>query len=331
MNEVLTVEKLTDAHGAIAATGYARHLNFLLDKKAVNSSRLNEWDVYRIHFDGRYVLQLTLGHASCAMQASATLTDLASGAKHEINRVVPVRPSFSRAMPVNPEVAHMLQYFAHNLHVQFETTDKFRRLAFTANDYNGIKAEINLMLTNVSRSKEKLVVATQLDKPKHWCLNYVENCFVVNGYVRIEDVAYQIGNGFGILNWCRGALPYRCKWVWGNGGTTVNEKSFGFNIGWISDEDGQISENAFFYDNKMYKLNDVEEIRVGDDYRYKDADGKFDFSVEPIFDSYAKPPLLLANNKSHKVFGKWSGFVALDDGTRVKIPPFVAFCEHADN
>ncbi len=331
MQENLSTQQVLDARGRMTASGYARHMNFVLDKKLMRSPRCKEWDFYQIHFDGRYVLQLTLGHVSYAMQAQATLLDLATGDRHTIGKLAPAKRSFKRKMPTNPEVANVVQYFSRNLHVQFETTDKFRRLAFTANDYYGVKAEINLMLTNVGKNKEKIVIATPFAKRKQWYLNYKENCFVVNGYVRIGEVAYQISNGFGLLDWGRGVWPYRHKWVWGNGGTNVDGKSFGFNIGWGFGNTSAATENAFFYDNKMYKLGEVQEIKLGDSYRYIDDDERFVFKVEPIFDNFTKTDMLWVHNRCHQLFGRWSGYIVLDDGTKLTIPPFVAFCEHAVN
>lgn len=331
MAEIVNSQQLLNDKGQLQAKGYSRHMNFVLDKKLVRSSRLKEWDFYQIHFDSRYVLQLTLGHVSYAMQIGATLIDLATGDKRSVGKFAPAAISFKRKMPANPEVAHTLQYFSRNLCAQFETTDKFRRLAFTASDYSGIRAEINLMLTNVSKAKDKMVIATPFDNPKHWYLNYKENCFAVNGYVRIEDVAYQIKNGFGLLDWGRGVWPYSHEWVWGNGGTTVNGKNFGFNIGWGFGNTESATENAFFYDNVLYKLGDVTETKTGSCYRYADGDGRFDFKAEPVFDNYTKLNVLWVHNKCHQLFGKWTGHVVLDDGTKLEIPPFIAFCEHAKN
>lgn len=331
MKEITSTQQLLDSQGKIQTAGYSRHMNFVLDKKLATSRRLKEWDFYQIHFDSRYVLQLTLGHVSYAMQASVTLIDLATGDKRSIGKFAPVKRSFKSKMPTNPEVAHTLQYFSRNIHIQFETTDKFRRLAFTCNDYAGVRAEINLMLTNVSKTKEKMVIATPFENPKHWYLNYKENCFVVSGYVRIEDVAYQISDGFGLLDWGRGVWPYKHKWVWGNGGTTVNGKSFGFNIGWGFGNTEAATENAFFYDNVMYKLGEVEETFLGGTYRYADKEGRFVFEMEPIFDNVTKLNMLWVHNKCNQIFGMWKGYVLLDDGTKLNVPPFVAFCEHADN
>ena len=232
--------------------------------------------------------------------------------------------AYKRQTPTNPETANDLQYFGKNYLVQFETTDKFRRLALTCNEYAGIKAEIFLMLTNVGKAKEKLAVVTPFDKPGQWQLRYLESCFTVNGYVRIEDVAYQITDGFGMLNWSRGVLPARYKQAWGGGGTNVEGKPFGFSIGWGLGNAEQATENAFFFDNKTYKLTQVQEIGIGDTYRYVDDEERFVFKAEPIYEYDADTP----QGRVHCIYGKWTGRVVLEDGTEQNIPPFLAFCEH---
>ena len=332
MNEIVQLTQLLDKRGNLATAGFARHMHFVYDKKSVKKQgRLKEWDFYQIHFDNRYVLQLTLGHVSYAMQIAATVLDLETGERRSVGKLATVRQEFKNSMPVNPEIAHTLQYLSKNLKVNFEVTDKYRRLSYTQTDAGGIKAEVNLMLTNVSSEKEKMVIATPFFKAGQFYLNYKENCFVANGYCRIEDAYYQIKDGFGLIDWGRGVWPYAHQWIWGNGGTVVDGKHFGFNIGWGFGNTDAATENMFFYDNKAYKLGTVTETKVGNNYHYEDDDKKFVFDVEFVFDNFTKTKVLVVNNKCHQVFGRWSGYVVLDDGTKLTVPPFVAFCEHADN
>lgn len=332
MTDIKDTRRLLDEQGNLQCQGTAAHMNFTYDKHGVKFPymRLKEWDFYQIHFDDRYVLQLTLGHVSYAMQAAATIIDLQTGMRRQVSKIAPAKKSFVNKMPANPEVPNVLRYFSRDLFVQFEVTDKFRRLSFTATDRAGIKAEINLLLTNVSKHKDKMVMAVPFEEKRCWYLNYKENCFAVNGYCRIEDVCYEIQNGFALFDWGRGVWPYKHEWVWGNGGTTVDGKPFGFNIGWgFGNSDD--TENVFFYDNVAYKLGEIKQTDNGNKVRYSDKNKKFVFEAEPIYDNFTKTKFLWVNNKCHQVFGKWRGKVVLDDGTTVKIPPFVAFCEHAEN
>ena len=313
--------------------GYARHMNFIYDKKTAKLPplKLKEWDFYQVHFDDHYAFQLTFGHVSYAAQISAALINLKTGQKREVGKMMTCSRAFTAGMPTNPEVPNKIVYDDKNFHVSLDTTDKYRMLCMTVTDDNGVKAEITLNLSNVSKSKEKMVIATPFVKPRRWYLNYKENCFVVNGHVRIDDVAYDIKNGFGLLDWGRGVWPFSHQWIWGNGGTNVNGKHFGFNIGWGFGNTEAATENMFFYDNKAYKLNEVREIVVGDNFRYVDDEGRFEFDVERLFDHHTKTKLLWVNNECHQYYGIWRGRVKLDDGTVVEIPPFTAFCEHANN
>ena len=331
--EITTTQQLLDKRGNLLVKGYARHMNFVYDKKATKLPflRLKEWDFYQVHFDDRYVLQLTFGHVSYASQISAALIDLTTGQKRQVNQMKVCTRKFRNRMPTNPEVANKITYDSRTMHVQLETTDKYRMLCLTATDEKGVKAEITLMLTNVGKAKDKMVIATPFERPRRWYLNYKENCFVVNGYARIDDVSYDIKNGFGLIDWGRGVWPYAHSWVWGNGGTVVNGKRFGFNIGWGFGNTEAATENMFFYDNKAYKLGEVKEITVGDKTRYVDDEGRFEFEVEKLFDNHTRTKLLWVNNECHQVFGVWRGKVTLDNGTVVEVPPFTAFCEHANN
>ena len=333
MVEITNTKELLNPKGQLAAAGYAKHMNFIYDKSAVKCPplRLKEWDFYQVHFDGRYVLQLTVGHVSYAIQFSATVLDLVTGERRSVGKTAGRNLAFIRKMPTNPETPHTFKYFSKNWHILLDVTEKSRHLAFTHSDSNGVRAEINVQFTNVSKDKEKMVIATPFADSRQWYLNYKENCFDVNGYARIEDVAYEIKDGFGLLDWGRGVWPFRHNWVWGNGGTVIDGKHFGFNIGWGFGNTEAATENAFFYDNKVYKLGVVTEIQMGDKFRYVDQDKRFVFAVEPIYDNHTKTRMLWVNNECHQVFGKWRGYVVLDDGTKIEVPPFIAFCEKANN
>lgn len=307
-------------------------MNFVYNKKGqrLPPLALKEWDFYQI-VSGRKVVQLTIGHVSYASQLSANILDLDTGKRVSVSKVLLGSRKVSRHMEVNPELPSQTHYLGKNLKMQFEVTDKARRLTLSQKDKFGVLAEIDVTLTNCGADKDKMVIATPFDKPKQWYLNYKENCFVANGYARIGSVEVEIKDGNALLDWGRGVWPRKHCWTWGNGSTVVEGKHFGFNIGWGFGNTGNATENMFFYDNKAYKLQDVREVRNGDKLRYVDSDKKFVFDVEPIRDNFTQTKAVVVNNSCHQVWGLWHGHVVLPDGTKIKIPPFLAFCEEADN
>ena len=313
------------------AKGYSTHMNFVYDKKvAAKFRRLKEWDFYQICF-GDYVLQLTMGHVSYCAQLSANLLNLKTGERRSFSKLLLNARKLKRKMGDNPEKTNVLQWFDKNVKMQFEVTPRYRRLTLSEIKKNDIRTEIDVTLTNAAFTKEKTVIAIPYENPKFWYLNYKENCFVANGYCRIDDKEVEIKNGNAVLDWGRGVWPRKHCWVWGNGSTVVDGKHFGFNIGWGFGDTSNATENMFFYDNKAYKLSNVHEAKAGDGFRYADDEKNFVFEVAPIFDNFTETKAPFVHNTCHQVFGLWKGTVKLPDGTTLKVPPFVAFCEHANN
>lgn len=332
MREITARQKLLDKNGNLINAGYAKHMYFDYDKKLAKrpAFSLKEWDFYQVHF-GHTVLQMTIGHVSYCADASATIIDLDTGKRRTVSSTVLFPDRKRKNMPADPETPNKVQVFGKNFHMQFLSNGNRRRLTLCSSDKYGVNADIDVLLTNCGREKEKMVIATPFDKKRRWYLNYKENCFVATGHCAIGDMRCEIENGFGLLDWGRGVWPFRNEWVWGNGGAVVDGKHFGFNIGWGFGNTSSATENMFFFDNKAYKLGVVKETKNGEKFRYKDDSKRFDFTVEPLFDNFTKRDVAFIHTQCHQVFGIWKGSVVLDDGTKIKIPPFLAFCEHADN
>ncbi|MCM1289802.1 MAG: DUF2804 domain-containing protein [Corallococcus sp.] len=307
-------------------------MNFVYNKNGqrLPPFALKEWDFYQI-VCGRKVIQMTIGHISYFSQLSANVIDLDTGKRECISKLILGSRKIKKQLAPNPQLPSKTQYFGRKLKMQFEVTDKGRRLTLSRADKLGVFAEIDVTLTNVGAEKDKMVIATPFDNPKQWYLNYKENCFVANGYVRIGSMEVDVKDGNAVLDWGRGVWPRKHSWTWGNGSAVVDGKHFGFNIGWGFGNTQNATENMFFYDNKAYKLQDVKEVQNGDKLRYIDSDKKFVFDVEPIYDNFTQTKAVVVNNSCHQVWGLWRGHVVLDDGTKLKIPPFIAFCEHAEN
>lgn len=329
MQNMITTQTPLLKNGKLLVSGYCTKMNFVYDKRQVRGS-LKEWDFYQVLHENR-VLQFTVGHITRFAQISATVFDLKTGKRRSVGKILLRSSTVSRQLSENPEKPCTFQWFGKKMKVQIKVTSQSRRLILSALDSKGVMAEIDVTLTNCSAEKDKMVIATPFKKPNQWYLNYKENCFVANGYCRIDDMEMKIVNGNGLIDWGRGVWPRKHSWVWGNGSTIVDGQHFGFNIGWGFGNTTNATENMFFLDNKAYKLGEVQETRVGDAYRYTDKEHKFTFNVTPLFDNYTRTKAPTVNNSCHQVFGVWRGFVTLPNGKTLEIPPFVAFCEHAKN
>ena len=219
-------------------------------------------------------------------------------------------------------------YSDKKLTMCFDVTENQRKLTLTTQDNS---AAVSVLLTNCGLDKHKTVVAIPFEKRGQFYLNYKENCFVANADVRFGDFSVKMTNAFGLLDWGRGVWPFKHSWTWGNGSTTIDGIPFGFNIGWGFGDTSCGTENMFFYNNKAYKLGNVTRTSNSDgSVTFRDEEGLFDMTATPLYDNFTTTKVLWVDNRCHQVFYNFSGKVIVD-GNELNVPPFVAFCEDAEN
>lgn len=334
--EITSPVPLLKKNGGLTTTGYARHLFFEYDQRAIKACplALKEWDFYQIS-DHDKVIQLTIGHISYMASVSVNLFKLESGKRHS-SAVMQLFPLRSMGMETDPERPHQLKYEKPNFKMVFDVAENDRHLTLSAMDPKEGSIEVDLHLSNCGAEKEKMVIATPFTDPHQFYLNYKENCYLAKGRARFGKNEFFFSDGaYGLLDWGRGVWPFTQEWIWGNGSTLLNGIPFGFNIGWGFGDTSAATENMFFYDNKTYKLGKVsEDILKGKGYsatkRYHDEEGLFDLTAEPVYDNYTTTKILFVDNSCHQVFSRWHGRVVID-GKIIEIPEMTAFCEHAKN
>ena len=157
------------------------------------------------------------------------------------------------------------------------------------------------------------------------------------GYVKNGDTEYKFSpaDSYGILDWGRGVWPFSNEWYWSNGAGKVNGKMFGFNLGCGFGNPSKATENIIFYNGVGHKLDEVDFVIPEDDYlkpwKFTSSDGRFEMDFEPIIDRNSYTDLKLIVSEQHQVFGKMTGTMILDDGTKVEIKDFLCFAEKVHN
>ena len=162
------------------------------------------------------------------------------------------------------------------------------------------------------------------------------------GYFKIGDVEVNFSgkDTRAILDWGRGVWPYKATWYWGAACGILGGDEFGFNIGAGFGDTSKATENMVFYKGTGHKL-DVVTFNIPKDDKGKDdflgtwtlgsSDGRFHMKFTPIVDRNANLNLAVLASIQHQVFGKFTGFVVLDDGTKIHIKNFLGFVEKVYN
>lgn len=311
--------------------GYSTKSVLTYERKAIKASplRLKEWDFYQIS-DERMCLQFTIGHASYAGQVGIMFFDFEKGVMLAQKGTFLVLPFNSLHLPEDAEKDHSIQYRCKTGEMKFTIKDPIRHLCCKWEHF-----EADIVLTR--QTDQSLVINVPFDEsPRTFYYNHKINCMTAEGFVKYgsKEYHFQRGESFGLLDWGRGVWPFHNEWYWSNGTGYIGDKIFGFNLGCGFGNTKAATENILFYGDIVHKLGEVK-FQLGSDYMSPwhifDTEGNLDLTLVPSYDRTTRTKLVWVDNCCHQMFGEFSGYARLEDGTRLNIKNLYSFAEHAVN
>ncbi len=160
------------------------------------------------------------------------------------------------------------------------------------------------------------------------------------GHLRVGDRMHAIGGpdaeAWGVLDVGRGRWPYSTRWNWagGAGRSTDGQTVIGVQMGAKWTEGTGHTENGVVVDGRLHKIG--QELRW--DYSWSDPmspwrvthpDGSLDLVLTPRYDKHSRTNALVLATEVHQVFGRWSGHVTAEDGTRHHLDGIQGFAEES--
>ena len=295
--------------------------------------RYKEWDFYQIT-NPRYTLQVTLGHVSYAGAIDVVLFDY-NGLRRRLT--LPMILPF-RKLGLAPKAdAEGTVSYRDDRYAISVTTEPCRRVIeadILHSRYGACRLRLQL---DYRPDDQGILVLTPFRQPRCFYHNYKQNCMTVSGFLALGDgfrADFDPSDSFAVLDWGRGVLPFRHRWWWSNGSCRLPDGSlFGFNFGVFGDN-SFATENALFYQGKAIKLGNVTYTRgacFDQPFRFRDDADRIDLTMTPFFDNHTSIKALVVSNECHQVFGRFDGFVTLDDGKRLNVCDMIGFCEEARN
>ena len=95
------------------------------------------------------------------------------------------------------------------------------------------------------------------------------------------------------------------------------------------------SENMLFYKGKAHKIDEVTFHFDTNDFmkpwKFSSNDGRFEMDFKPIIDRQGKTNILVIKSIQHQVFGYFTGFIVLNDGTKLEVKDLLGFAEDVLN
>jgi hypothetical protein len=327
---------LFDASGKLANPGYARRMVFDYDRRNIRASkwRIKEWDYYAV-LSADFGFTCTIADLGYSYLVAANVLDFTEGTIRTKSKIgwFPFGklglPSSSASGNVG---YHDKQFDFDFLRHETGRTLRCRIRAFDAE--NDLEAEIEL----ADPGDDSMVIATPWPtKNPRFYLNQKINCMPASGTVRVgsKTMNFVPGTDVGGLDWGRGVWTYKNTWYWGSASGMVAGYRFGFNIGYGFGDTSNATENMLFFDGKAHKLDQVafslDDEDVMKPWTFTSNDGRFELVMKPLLDRRDQTDFGIIKNLGHQVFGRYSGWVTLDDGSRLEIIDLLGFAEKITN
>ena len=324
-----------DESGMLAQPGYATSLLLEYDRSRIAASKLRvkEWDYYLIN-DDDYALAFTIGDMGYLALVSASLLDF-KNKTFNTQSTMGVLPLGRLALPSTSDFG-VTQFADKRASMRFEVAGGMRRIVVDFGNFedgNPLIAEFVLD----EEPHDSMVIATPWADDDH-AFYYNQKIVAMRaiGSFTLGDLRHDFhdDNSFGTLDWGRGVWTRDNTWYWGVAQGTQNGKRFGMNLGYGFGDTSAASENMVFVDGVAHKLGRVDfgipvrntkARKVGEYYdlmqpwHVTDDAGRLDLVFTPDIDRVDYIDLKLVVSDQHQVFGKFSGHVALDDGTQFEI------------
>ena len=338
MQKELTEGRLLDAKGNLAEAGFGYRLVRDYRRKDIKAGklRIKEWDYYYIG-NPLFGLALTIDDNSYMSMASVTFFDFAE--KKDYTKSPITFFSLGRVGLPSSSSGGTTKIKGRGYSLSFYNDGDTRHLVgHMDNLTKGKNLSFDLVLAETNR--DSMVIATPFKKKKHFYYNQKINLLEATGKVIFGDKTYDMEGSLGVLDWGRGVWTYRNTWYWSSLNARYHGKRIGFNLGYGFGDTSAATENMFFYNDRAYKLGEVEfnipkDPKTGKDcfmcdWTFTSPDNSVQLTFKPILDRYSGTSLVIIKSIQHQVFGKFSGSITVE-GKKIEFEDLLGFAEKVRN
>ena len=159
--------------------------------------------------------------------------------------------------------------------------------------------------------------------------------FIAEGVIQFgsSEIIFTRGNAWSIFDWNRCVRPRADVRYWAAACGMFDGRQLSFCVGYSGADFSLGTENAFFIDGKLHKLDQITfHIPLSNwlsNWRFTSNDNRLEMTFYPHQERTDRRRLLFHNSARRQVFGFFSGKVQLDDGSAVKFYNLTGFAERS--
>jgi hypothetical protein len=159
--------------------------------------------------------------------------------------------------------------------------------------------------------------------------------FLAEGVIQLgtTEIVFSNGNAWGIFDWNRSTRPRFDMSYWASGCGSVNGQLIGFSVGSGLIDSSAGTENAFFVDGRLHKLDQVNfhlpPSNSSSPWRFTSNDNRLEMAFSPYQERVDRRQMLFFSMSRRQVCGSFSGKVVLDDGATLNFNSITGFAERS--
>jgi hypothetical protein len=144
--------------------------------------------------------------------------------------------------------------------------------------------------------------------------------YFAEGVIRfgVSELVFTRGDGWGVFDWSRAVRPRSDLRFWASACGLAGDRQVGFSVGYNSADSSLGTDNAFFLDGKLHKLDQVSfhmpSARL-EPWRFTSNDKRLDMTFIPQQERDENHQMFFYSLKRRQLFGFFSGRALLDDGS----------------
>jgi hypothetical protein len=157
--------------------------------------------------------------------------------------------------------------------------------------------------------------------------------YAVEGAMQLGNtgLVFEKDKAWGILDWARGVRPRSDTRLWAAACGMSGGRQTAFSLGYSSADSGAGTENAFFLDGKLHKLDQVTfhipSSNWLEPWRFTSSDDRLEMTFKPHQERSDRRAMFFHSIQRRQVCGSFSGAVVLDDGSRLLFENITGFAE----
>ncbi|MCL2602738.1 MAG: DUF2804 domain-containing protein [Treponema sp.] len=165
-----------------------------------------------------------------------------------------------------------------------------------------------------------------------FCCSRRSPCYSVEGVIQLgtTELTFMRDSGWGIFDWNRGVRPRKDLRFWAAGSGLFAGRQTAFSVGHSSADSSHGTENAFFLDGALHKLDQVTfhlPSRRLAPWRFTSNDNRLEMTFTPKQERDENYQIFLYSLKRRQLFGSFSGRVTLDSGDEFEFRNIAGFAE----